>query len=99
MNTITELKTFKGYPHYLTLKGNEITLVSQKKVELGDGFTFGQHYNNVDKKCSPVYRVAEILEERQAKPHHAPGCIFYHLKCNVAAEDITEVELLISNQD
>jgi len=100
MNTITELKTFKGYPHYLTQKGEFLTLSHNKKVNIGDGFTFGQHYQNVDKKQSPVFRVVEILEERSAKGKHSdPNATFYSLRCEIRTEDISELELLVSVND
>lgn len=100
MNTLTELKTFKGYPHYLTQKGEFITMSHIKKVNIGDGFTFGQHYQNTDKKNAPVFRVVEILEERKAKGSHSDqNAMFYSLRCEVKTEDISELELLASTTD
>ena len=100
MNTLTELKTNKGYPHYLTQNGNHLTMSHNKKVNIDDGFTFNQHYNNVDRRQTPVFRVVEILEERPAKGNHADkNAMFYSLRCEIKTEDTSELELLVSEKE
>lgn len=92
---ITELRTFKGFPNFLTFKNNELTLVNPKPYVVGDGFTFGQT-TGVDRKSTIVNRVIEILEERPAKGV-VPNLIFQKFKTEVSIEDTSCETTLQSN--
>lgn len=67
---ITELITRQGFPHWLQKTKDTIDLVHDKPVNVGDGFTFYQNLETIDKSQMPVYRVTEILETRPSKGDH-----------------------------
>lgn len=99
-NTLTELNTYRGYPHYLTRATDIITMQSNRPVNVGDGFTFNQHRQGVDLSEMPVYRVVEVLEERPAKGDHSLSktpVIYYALKVELSIENNKNVPLLVSN--
>jgi hypothetical protein len=95
-NTITELMTNKGYPHILMpITNNELKIVSEKPVQVGDGFVFNSH-RGADKLSATVYRVTEIKEERKAKGHYLKPTNFYNLLVNPVIEDVREKPIQIS---
>lgn len=98
--TITELMTRRGYPHYLKRRIGSIDLVSYESVNIGDGFTFNQHLDTVDKSQAQVFRVTEIVEKREAKGNHQLVDLvkpnYYKLIVEARTENIKNLNHLIS---
>jgi hypothetical protein len=79
---MTNLDTFKGYPHLMKWIANEkeavANIVSLTKIELGDEFYHMGRIN--DNYYNQSGKVVEILEERKPKGTHPEGATFYRLK-------------------
>lgn len=95
---ITELLTMRGYPMFLNeIKNDVLNVVSDREVNIGDGFVFGSHLLNYDRKMAIINRVTEVIETRPAKGNHDREAFYYKLKVNKCIEDISEE--LVSNSN
>ena len=79
---MTNLDTFKGYPHLMKWTPSEteaiVNIVSLDKIEIGDEFYHSGRIS--DKFYNQSGKVVEVILERKAKGTHPVGATFYEVR-------------------